>query len=84
MINTQFSLKVKAKRIDNALDFFKHECASLFASLGILHQSSCPYTPQQNGIVERKHCHILNLARSLHFQSSIPLCFWGDCVLTAV
>lgn len=84
MINTQFSLKVKVIRTDNALDFFKHECASLFASLGVLHQSSCPFIPQQNGIVERKHHHILNLARSLHFQSSIPLHFWEDCVLTAV
>ncbi|KAH0651465.1 hypothetical protein KY285_031588 [Solanum tuberosum] len=27
----------------------------LFASQGIIHQSSCPHTPQQNGVVERKH-----------------------------
>ncbi|XP_071705226.1 uncharacterized protein [Rutidosis leptorrhynchoides] len=34
----------------------------------IVHQTSCAYTPQENGIAEIKHRHLLNVPRSLMFQ----------------
>ncbi|XP_019235589.1 PREDICTED: uncharacterized protein LOC109215923 [Nicotiana attenuata] len=77
---TQFEATVKIVRSDNGTEFFNSQCNTLFDSLGIIHQSSCPYTPQQNGMVERKHRHILEVARALKFQSSIPKRFWGDCL----
>ena len=56
------------------LDYYKEK--------GINLQTSCPYTPQQNGVVERKHRHILEVARALRFQAGLPIDFWGECVLT--
>ncbi|XP_075103101.1 uncharacterized protein LOC142177755 [Nicotiana tabacum] len=61
MIINQFDIGIKVLKTDNGTEFFNSQCDELLASLGIIHQSSCPYTPQQNGIVERKHRHILQL-----------------------
>ena len=70
-------------RSDNALEFDTSECQHFFAKNDIVHQTSCVDKPQQNGRVERKYRHLLELSRALRFQAHLPLKFWGDCVLTA-
>ncbi|KAK6775822.1 hypothetical protein RDI58_026823 [Solanum bulbocastanum] len=49
MITNQFERTIKVFRSDNATEFFNTQCVELFRSHDIIHQSSCPYTPQQNG-----------------------------------
>ncbi|KAJ3708504.1 hypothetical protein LUZ61_012209 [Rhynchospora tenuis] len=83
MVQTQFGVNVKCIRSDNGLEFQSHQMKRFYAESGILHQTSCVFTPQQNGRVERKHRHILNVARALRFQANLPLEFWGECVLSA-
>lgn len=81
MAAKKFSQEVKIVRSDNGTEF---TClARFFRENGIVHQTSCVATPQQNGRVERKHRHILNVARALLFQSSLPVKFWGEAIMTA-
>ncbi|CAJ2642469.1 unnamed protein product [Trifolium pratense] len=80
MIQTQHSHQVKIIRSDNGPEFSMNE---FFSSNGILHQTSCVESPQQNGRVERKHQHILNIARALLYQSNLPKHFWSYAVLHA-
>ncbi|GKB78720.1 ribonuclease H-like domain-containing protein [Tanacetum coccineum] len=70
-------------RSDNGTKFVNSNVLNLFNNYGIIHQTYCSYTLQQNEIAERKHRHLLNVARSLMFQARIPLGMWSECVLTA-
>ena len=51
---------------------------------GIISQCSCPSTPQQNGVAERKNCHLLDVVRTLLLESSIPPRFWCEALSTTV
>ena len=64
LVENQFETKVQIIRSDNSNEF---KMNSFFDSKGIIHQTTCVETPEQNGIAERKHQHLLNVARALIF-----------------
>lgn len=68
MVSVQFGKQVKMIRTDNGAEFFSKEFTDFLLHCGIGHQSSCPHTPQQNGLVERIHRHILEVARVSGFK----------------
>ena len=83
MIQTQFQTKIKVLKTDNAKEYFTSILGDYLLSQGIVHQSSCIDTLQQNGVAERKNRHLLEVARSLMFTTHVPKIFRGEAVLTA-
>ena len=70
-------------RTDNGTEYVNKPFATFLSSQGILHQTSCPDTPPQNGVAERKNRHILEVARSLMFTMNVPKFLWSEAVMTA-
>jgi hypothetical protein len=59
MIKNQFRVSIKGIRTDKDRDYFNQILSPYFEKEGIIHQSSCVNTPQQNGLAERKNRHLL-------------------------
>ncbi|BBH08831.1 hypothetical protein Prudu_021147 [Prunus dulcis] len=59
-----------------SLDGYRYFVSFLDECTGILHQVSCPYTPQQNGMAERKNRHIIETAITMLTEASLPGKFW--------
>jgi len=73
-VHIQFEIAIKIIRSDNGTEFFM---TNFFVNKGIVHQTSCVNTPQQNSIVERKHDHLLDVAKTLMIQSHLPQIYWS-------
>ena len=84
MVNTQFSLPVKTIRSDNGGEYLNSELLQFFHTKGILHETTCPHTPQQNGVAEHKNRHILETTRALLIGAHVPQNYWVDAVTYAV
>ncbi|KAJ9672937.1 hypothetical protein PVL29_026268 [Vitis rotundifolia] len=82
-IQTQFNISIRVLRSNNAREYFSAPFTSFMSHHGILHQSSCAHTPQQNGVAECKNRHLVETARTILLHSNVPFRFWGDAVLTA-
>ena len=79
-VQTQCNTSICIPQRDNAKEYLSKVC-SFLSSNGILHQFSYPYTPQHNGVVERKNRHLIETTRTLLLHYKVPQCFWGDANL---
>ena len=71
-IRTQFNTSIHILRSDNAKEYFSMPLSPFMSSHGILHQLSCAYTCQHNGLTERKNCHLVETACTLLIHHKIP------------
>uniref|UniRef100_A0A1J3DVK1 Retrovirus-related Pol polyprotein from transposon TNT 1-94 n=2 Tax=Noccaea caerulescens TaxID=107243 RepID=A0A1J3DVK1_NOCCA len=82
-VSNHYNAKIKTLRSDNGGEYTSQAFKQYLNKNGIIHQTSCPYTPQQNGVAERKNRHLMEVARAMMFHTNVPKRFWGDAVVTA-
>ena len=83
MISNVFQTSIHVLRSDNSKEYFSNDFSHYLAEHGIIHQNSCPYNLQQNGVAKRKNRHLLEIARALMFTSLVPNTYWGEAILTS-
>jgi gag-polypeptide of LTR copia-type/GAG-pre-integrase domain len=74
LVENLFSISIKTLQLDGGTEFLPIINANPQIQIHI----SCPYTPQQNGVVERKHRQIVELSLASIFHAQIPLQYWSD------
>jgi transposase InsO family protein len=79
----EFGLRIKKIRSDNETKFKNSQIEGFLEDEGIKHEFSSPYTPQQNGVVERKNRTLLNMTRTMLDEYKTPDRFWVEAINTA-
>ncbi|XP_058180009.1 uncharacterized protein LOC131298542 [Rhododendron vialii] len=83
MIQTQYKAQVQVLRSDNGREYIKSELQHYLTTQGIVHQTTCTSTPQQNGVAERKNRHLLEVVRASLIEAHMPVSCWGDALSSA-
>lgn len=84
LVENQLDLKIKALRSDNGTEYFNKQVSDFTNQHGIIHQSTIPHTPQQNGVAERYNRTELDKVTSMLNTSNTPKNFWAEAAATAV
>nr|GEV74698.1 zinc finger, CCHC-type [Tanacetum cinerariifolium] len=71
---------IKVLRTDRGGEYYD---PVYFQSTRIIHQTTAPYTPQQNGVAERKNRTLKEIVNSMLSYSGLSEGFWGEAMLTA-
>ena len=83
-VEVETSVKLRALRTDRGGEFTSTEFGEYCADRGVRRQLTAPYSPQQNGVVERRNQTVVGTARCLLKAKGVPNEFWWEAVTTAV
>ena len=75
---------VQCLRSDGGGEYFSNEFIGYLKKHGIQRHYSCRYTPQQNGVAQRKNMCIVEVARAMMNEKNLPHCYWVEVVSMTV
>ncbi|GJX11562.1 retrovirus-related pol polyprotein from transposon TNT 1-94 [Tanacetum coccineum] len=81
-VENQNDIKVKQLRTDNGTEFRNSILINFCDEKGISQNFSSPYTPEQNGVVERKNRTLIEAARTMLSGSVFSKQYWTEAVAT--
>lgn len=84
MVENLIGHRVTTLRSDGGGEFMSKILQDYMQEHGIIHQRSCPYTPEQNGVAERKHRHVRETGMAMMIHAKVPLYLWTEAFHTAV
>ena len=80
--STKFGKFAKMIRTDRGGEYQVKGLESFFKRNGIEHQTTAWYSPQQNGIAERKNRSLTEMAQCMLIDADLANQFWGEAVMT--
>ena len=80
---TEYEVSLKHIRSDNGTEFKNTHIEDFLDAYGFTHEFSAAYTPQQNGVVERKNRTLIEMARTMLAEYKTPIRFWAEEINTA-
>ena len=80
----EFEVKLKKIRSDNGKEFDNTNIEAYCDEVGIKQEVSATYTPQQNGVVERKNRTLITVARTMLDEYNTPEALWVEAINTAL
>lgn len=83
LVENQLDLKIKTLRTDNGNEYLSNEFRDFLKKSGISHQTTTPYTPQQNGLAERMNRTLLERARCMLLNAQLQKQYWAEAISTA-
>ena len=83
-LENQLNKKIKILRTDHGGEYTSGILDDFCKENGIVHHYTLPYTPQQNGVAERRNRILMDMVRSMMAYSDLPLSFWGEALHTVV
>ncbi|KAL4272302.1 hypothetical protein GQ457_13G009650 [Hibiscus cannabinus] len=84
LVEKQTGRCIKALRTDRGGEFVSQEFNNLCDEHGLRRELTAPYTPEQNGVAERKNRTVVEMARSMLRAKGLPNQLWAEAVATAV
>lgn len=80
LVEKETGVPIKCLRTDHGGEFTSNEFKEYCETNGIKRQLTAAYTPQQNGVVERKNRTVMNMARSILVEKNVPRKLWAEVV----